>query len=152
MAKSNLLIVYHSQSGRNLRLAYAAARCAEAAGASVCLLRASEAGSRDVTWAEALLLVFPENFGQLPGALKDFLDRSFYPACSRELILPYAAYLCTGNDGEGAVRALQRIAKGMVLKPVTDAIICKGPPQAEDFAALEELAEAMVAGLEMGIY
>ena len=83
VAKSNLLIVYHSQSGRNLRLAYAAARCAEAAGASVRLLRASEAGSRDVIWAEALLLVFPENFGQLPGALKDFLDRSFYPACAR---------------------------------------------------------------------
>ena len=147
-----ILIVYHSQSGRNLRLAYAAARRVQKAGGQLRFLRAAEASSRDIVWAEALLLIFPENFGQLPGAMKDFFDRSFYAVSTRELIKPFAVFLCTGNDGRGAVRAVERIAKGMVLKPIAEPVICKGQPRPEDFSAVEDLAEVMVVGLEMGIY
>lgn len=149
---NNLLIVYHSQSGRNQRLAYVAAQRAAEAGAQVRLLKAGEASTRDLIWSAALLLVFPENFGQLPGELKDFFDRSFYPAINAQLVRPYAAFLCSGNDGEGALRALERIAKGMVLKAVCEPLVCWGPPSEADFDAIGELAEAMVSAIEMGIY
>ncbi len=152
MAAEKLLIVYHSQSGRNEILAYAAAAAAREAGGEVVLRRAAEAGTRDLLWCEGLLLFTPENFGALPGGTKDFLDRCFYPANARELLRPYAVYLCTGNDGSGALRALQAIARGLKLKAVADPVICRGAPAAADIDAARELAEALVAGLEMGIF
>ncbi|WP_372864301.1 flavodoxin family protein [Spongiibacter sp.] len=152
MAAAKLLVVYHSQSGRNARLAYAAAAAAREEGGEVCLARAAEVGCRDLLWCDALLLFTPENFGALPGELKDFLDRSFYPANTQQLLRPYGVFVCTGNDGSGALRELQRIAKGLVLKMVAEPIICKGAPGDDDFDAAKELAAAMVVAVDMGVY
>src|SRR5690606_9939633 len=77
----HLLIVYHSQSGRNERLAYAAREGAVDAepDIEVRLLRAAEAGTRDLLWCDGLMLVFPEYSGSVAGGMKEFLDRVFYP-------------------------------------------------------------------------
>ena len=145
-------MVYHSQSGRNERLAYAAAEAAEREGGTVILRRAAEAGVQDLLSCDGLLLFTPENFGALPGGMKDFLDRCFYPANTRDTVRPYAVFLCTGNDGSGAVRELERIAKGLVLKSVSEPVFCRGAPDEQAISDARELASAMAAGLEMGIY
>ena len=152
MSAKQLLVVYHSQSGRNEQLAYAAAQAASREGGNVVLRRAAEAGVRELLACDGLLLFTPENCGALPGGMKDFLDRCFYPANTRDTVRPYAVFLCTGNDGSGAVRELQRIAKGLVLKPVSEPMFCRGAPDEQAVNSACELAAAMVAGLEMGIY
>jgi len=150
----HLLIVYHSQSGRNERLAYAAQAAALAAEPSVQLrlLRAAEAGTRDIMWCDGILFFMPENFGSLAGGMKDFYDRTFYPVIARELHRPYGVFMCTGNDGSNALRQFEKIAKGYAWRCVSEPVICCGEPGPRAFEQAEELGAGFAAGLELGIF
>jgi len=148
-----LLVVYHSQSGTNARLARSAcAGAAEEGGLAVRVRRACDAGVVDLAEADGLLLVAAENAGYLAGGMKEFLDRVFYPAIDRRLALPYALLVSAGNDGSNAVRQVQRVLRGIPLVEATEPLICRGPwsPLLERRA--RELGQAFAAGLAMGIF
>lgn len=148
-----LLIVYTSQTGRSARLAHAAAEGARDSGdADVQLLRADAAGIDELLAAHGLILVTPENFGYMAGLMKDFLDRTYYPAEGKTVGLPYALLVSAGNDGSGAVRAIERIAIGYGWKPVAEALICKGEPDEAALRACRELGAALAAGLAAGVF
>lgn len=150
MAKK-LLIVYHSQSGASLRLA-AAARRGALREETVELLwrRAWDAGLEDLQSCDALLLVTPENSASVAGAMKEFLDRTFYPG--QGLNLPYAVIISAGNDGRGSRQQLQRILSGYPMKPVAEALICRGEVTADHELACEETGQTLAAGLSLGIF
>jgi flavorubredoxin len=152
--QKHLLIVYHSQSGRNESLAYAASRAAHEAepGVEVRLLRAAEAGTRDLLWCDGVLLFFPENFGAIAGGMKDFFDRTFYAVIDRNIHRPYGVFICTGNDGGNALQQFERIARGYSWRCVTEAIVTTGHPDAEIFSKAEELGAAFAAGLDLGVF
>jgi multimeric flavodoxin WrbA len=148
-----LLVVFHSQSGGLERMAEAVVRgAAREEGVEVRAVRALEAGIDELLWAEALLLGTPENFGYMSGALKDFFDRTFYPAQGKVHGLPYAVFIKAGNDGSGALTAIERIARGYPLKPVAEPVIARGEITAEDLARCEELGQTLAAGLALGIF
>ncbi len=149
----HLLIVYSTQTGRTRQLARSACAGAAEFGEEVELrcLRAGEAGIDELLWADGLLIGSPENFGYLSGAVKDFLDRTYYPAEGKTLGLPYAMFVSAGNDGSGAVRALERIAGGYQWKRVAEPLICRGEITADALAAARELGQTMAAGLSMGV-
>ena len=73
-----LLIVYHSVTGGTQQMAEAAA-----AGAStetslqVKVLRAPDAGVRDVLQADGYIFATPENLAAMSGLMKDFFDRTY---------------------------------------------------------------------------
>ena len=154
----HLLIVYHSKTGCTEQLARAVHRGATHAditGVEVRMLRAKDAGPDDLLWAHGLLLGTPENFGYMSGALKDFLDRTFYEVEGKLSPLPYAMFVCAGNDGTGAVRAVERIANGYPFVRVQEPIICRGASEGipEDILSrCEELGMSLAAGIEMGIF
>jgi multimeric flavodoxin WrbA len=116
------------------------------------LLTAKQAQPDDLLWADALLLGTPENFGYMSGALKDFLDRTFYEVEGKLNPLPYALFISAGNDGTGAVRAIERIANGYPFIPVQDPIICRGEVDADTLEKCKELGMTLAAGIEMGVY
>ena len=96
---SKLLIVYHSQSDRTERLAQAVFKGAlKETGVESRLIRAFDATLQDLLWCKGLIFGTPENFGYMSGALKDFFDRTFYPAEPYQLNLPYGVFICAGND------------------------------------------------------
>jgi len=79
-----LLFVYASQSGHTRALVEAAAAAAGGEdNVAVRVLPALQAGIDDLLACHAIVLATPENFGYMAGALKDFLDRTFYPAQGR---------------------------------------------------------------------
>ena len=125
---------------------------AEVTQVEVRVLQAFAAGPEDLLWADALLLGTPENFGYLSGAVKDFLDRTFYEVEGKLSPLPYAMFVSAGNDGTGAVRAMERIANGYPFVAIQEPLIVKGMPQQADFAACEELGLATALGTQMGIF
>lgn len=150
---SSLLISYHSQSGSSALLARAALRGARREpDTRVSLLRAWDAGVRELQAADGLLLIAAENSGSLSGGMKDFLDRVFYPAIERSLVLPYALVVSAGNDGRGAVREVSRILSGIPFPAVAEPLILRGEVGLAHEQAVEELGQAMAAGLAMGIY
>jgi multimeric flavodoxin WrbA len=160
-----LLIVHHSTTGGTRQMAEAAARgAAEDAAVRVRLLRAPEAGPEDVLGADCYLFATPENLAAMAGLMKDFFDRCYYPVLERINGRPYAALICAGTDGRGALRQLERIVTGWRLRAVADPVILRTGAQTPDailapkaiaeadLGRCADLGAAMAAGLAMGIF
>lgn len=151
----HLLIVYHTMTGHTGRMAEAAYQGATdplIEEVEVHLKKAAEAGPDDLLWANGLLLGTPENFGYMSGAMKDFLDRTFYPVEGKLQPLPYAMFISAGNDGRGALSAIRRIANGYPFTEVQEPVIARGELEESHLEACRELGMALAAGLEAGIY
>lgn len=113
---------------------------------------AREAGLDDLLWCDALILGTPENFGYMSGALKDFFDRTYYPAGDKLEGLPVAIFICAGNDGTGALNSIRRIIKGFPFQEVQDPLICQGSVSDDMLSQCRELGMGMAAGIEAGIF
>ena len=132
----SLLIVYHSQSGTSAQLASSAWRGAKReAGLEVAVMRAWDAGTVDLEPASGV-----------------FLDRTFYPAIGRGLVLPYALLISAGNDGRGAQRQAERILSGYPFPAAAAPVILRGKFCLAHERASSELGQAFAAGLSMGIF
>ena len=116
------------------------------------MLRAADAGVDDLLGCHGLLLGTPENFGYMSGMMKDFLDRTYYPAEGRTVGLPYALFVSAGNDGRGAIREIDRIALGYGWKKVAEPVIARGPITAEGLVLCRELGTTLAAGIGYGVY
>lgn len=150
---NHLLIIYHSQSGNTERMAHAIlAGAGEVEDIEIRFLHAFDASLDDLLWSDGLLIGTPENFGYMSGAVKDFLDRTYYPAQGKFTNKPYAIFISCENDGSGAVFNIQRIALGYPLKQVIEPIICQGEVTEQALSECKEMGMTMAAGLSIGIY
>ena len=155
MVTKNLLIVYHSKTGKTERLAnavYEGASDELFETISVSMKTAREAGPNDIIGATGLLLGTPENFGYMSGAMKDFLDRTFYEVEGKIQPLPYATFISAGNDGTGALRAIRRIANGYPFQEVQEPVIARGDPTPDDLEKCKELGMALAACIDADIF
>ena len=151
----HLLIVYHSQSGSTRQMAEAVirgARHAEIEGVEVRVRDALDATAEDLLWADGFLLGTPENFGYMSGAMKYFLDRVYYPCEGKVAGRPYALFVRAGNDGSGAITAINRILTGLAVKQVQDPLLIAGDFDEKRLVECEDLGMLMAAGLESGIF
>ncbi len=149
-----ILVVYASQSGGTTRMVEAVERGALSGAESVIVRKkhGTEASLEDLLWCDALVIATPENFGYMAGAVKDFFDRTYYPAEGRVTKLPYALVVKAGNDGTFAMQAVQRIARGYGFEQVAEPILSVGELTTEQLAQCEELGQLLSAGLELGVF
>jgi multimeric flavodoxin WrbA len=151
----HLLIIHGGhEGGRTHQLVAAVQRGVHAAEEAIELrtLPALQAGIDDLLWANALLIGTPEHFGYMSGAVKDFMDRTFYPAEGKVDGLPYAVFVSAGNDGTGAVNAIDRIALGYKWQKVAEPVIVVGEVTDADLQRCAELGQTLAAGLALGIF
>ena len=151
----DILIVYHSQSGHTARMAQAVAEGVESVeGARAVLKRANEATLQDLIDCRGLALGTPEYFGYMSGLVKDFLDRTYVEGREHPAIFkkPYATFISAGNDGEGALRSIERIMIGYQLRKVFEPVIARGEVSEKDLEACRELGATLAAGCDLGIY
>jgi multimeric flavodoxin WrbA len=116
------------------------------------LKRAFDATLDDLLAASGIIFGTPENFGYMAGAVKDFLERVFYPAQGKIEGMPYAIFVAAGNDGTGAVSSIDRIVRGFPLKKVCEPVISRDKTSSHDLAKCEELGITLAAGISAGIY
>lgn len=160
-----LLIIYHTMTGGTLQMARAAADGATAEGSvAVRLLHANEVSPDDVLAADGYIFATPENLAAISGQMKDFFDRTYYPALDRINGRPYATLVCAGSDGSNAARQIERIATGWRLRAVApplivcthaqtpEAILRPKHIEADDLRRCEELGAGTAAGLALGIF
>jgi multimeric flavodoxin WrbA len=131
---------------------------------NVQLLPAVQAQPEDVLAADGYIFATPEMLAALSGMMRDFFDRTYYPALERINGRPYAILICAGSDGQNAARQIARIATGWRLRAIADPIIIcthTQTPEAifapkvigsDDLSRGEELGAALAAGLAMGIF
>jgi len=150
---SRILIIYHSQTGNTEKMARAVA---DGAGmienTEVVLKRAQDTNLDDLLRSDGLAVGTPENFGYMSGMVKDFFDRTFYPAQDQVFRKPYAVFISAGNDGTGALRAIERIAQGYKFKMVYEPVISRGKVTEDDLIKCRELGSTLAAGCQAGIY
>ena len=158
----SLLIVWHSRTGGTQAMAQAAASAASEI--TVRLLPAAETHPADILAADGYIFAGPENLAALSGPMKDVFDRCYYQVLDRIQGRPYAAMICAGSDGTGAVRQLTRITTGWRLRLIAapiiicthaqsaDAIAARKTIPAEDLARCAELGAGFAAGLAAGIF
>jgi multimeric flavodoxin WrbA len=113
---------------------------------------ALECSTDDLLGACGLILGTPEHFGYMAGTLKDFFDRTYYPAEGKTCGLPYALFVSAGTDGTGTVRAVERIATGYGWTAIAPALVVVGEPDAAAVRSAHELGATMAAGLEAHIF
>jgi multimeric flavodoxin WrbA len=160
-----LLIVFHSLTGGTRQMAEAAAQGASTEPeVTVRLLAAPDAKPADAIAADGYIFATPENLAAMAGRMKDFFDRTYYPALDRINGRPYATLVCAGSDGENAARQIARIATGWRLRPIADPLIVRTNAQTPeailapktigtaDLAACREIGMAMANGLAAGIF
>jgi multimeric flavodoxin WrbA len=161
----SLLIVYHSLTGGTLQMAQAAAAGAGATSAvRVNLTRAADAGAAEVLEADGYIFATPENLAAMSGQLKDFFDRSYYPALDRLNGRPYATLICAGTDGHAAAHQIERIATGWRLRAIAPPLIvcthAQTPTEIErpkqialpELQQCRELGAALATGIALGIF
>jgi multimeric flavodoxin WrbA len=150
-----LLVVYHSRSGSTGTLADAAiagARDPAIERVTVTVRSPFDITATDVRQADGLLLGTPENFGYMSGALKHFFDSIYYDCLEHTQGLPYALLIKAGNDGQGALSAIQRIVTGLRWRLVAPPVIAVGELTEAHVAAAYELGMTVAAGLEAGLF
>jgi NAD(P)H-dependent FMN reductase len=160
-----LLIVFHSMTGGTRQMAEAAGRGAGESGeVAVELRHAAQADAPDVLAADAYIFATPENLAAISGLMKDFFDRTYYPALGRIEGRPYASMICAGSDGTNAARQIARIATGWRLKAVAEPlVVCTHAqtPEAilaaktigpDDLQRCEDLGAALGQGLALGVF
>ena len=165
MRMKNLLIVFHSLTGGTRQMAEAAAEGASTEPAvATRLLRAGEAGPEDVAGADGYVFATPENLAAMAGVMKDFFDRTYYPALDRLNGRPYACLICAGSDGTNAARQIGRIATGWRLRAVAEPLIVCTRAQtpeailapktigAAELAACRDIGAALANGMAAGIF
>lgn len=161
MTRPPLLIVWHTRTGASEAIARAAA---EGAGNDGRLLRCEEAQAGDYLAARGYLFCGPENLAALSGAMKEMLDRLYYPLLGRIDGRAYASIIAAGSDGSGAQRQLDRIATGWRLRRVVDplivgfhaqtpeAIVSTKTVPGDALSRSSEIGAALATGLAQGIF
>jgi multimeric flavodoxin WrbA len=123
-------------------------------GVKVSLKKAHEATLEDLLECDGLVIGSPEYFGYMSGMIKDFFDRTYNDAQGRREIFkkPYVTFISAGNDGTGALNAIERICIGYQFKKVYEPVLAKGELDQERLKKCEELGKTIAAGCEAGIY
>jgi multimeric flavodoxin WrbA len=121
-------------------------------GVEVILKKAPEATLDDLLACDGLAVGTPENFGYMSGMLKDFFDRTYEGAKDRVFRKPFVVFISAGNDGSGALRAIERIALGYKFKTVFSPVIAKGKITEAILEKCRELGGTLAGGCAMGIY
>lgn len=110
-----------------------------------------EATAEDVLGCHAIILGTTENFGYMSGAMKDFLERIYYPCLEKTQGLPWLLYVRAGNDGSGARESVVRIVTGLRWKEVRPPLVMSGDWQAGFVDESRDLGLLMAASLDAGV-
>lgn len=148
-----LLVVSHSKTGGTARMLEAVLEGAhneEIDGVEVVSLDALDAGPDDVRAADAVILGTPENFGYMSGALKHFFDSVYHEVIDDTRGLPCALFVKAGNDGTGAVAAVEPLTTGLGWRPVVPPVVAVGDLTDHHLDACVELGATIAAGLAYG--
>lgn len=147
---SLVLVVHHAPSPRLRRILEAVEKGLahpELEGIEAESVPALAATDDHVLRADGYVLLTPANFGYMSGALKHFLDRTFYTCEGAVDGRPYALCVHGDNDTTGAVSSVERIISGWGLRAVAPAVELTGETAPDDLEGVSDAASTVAAHL-----
>ena len=142
---SNVLIVYHSQTGNTKKMAEAVAEGVIAHGGNAILKHAPEADENDLLNCDALIVGTPNYFSYMAGMVKDFFDRVWFTVRDKMEGRPFACFGSYGGGGTPAIESVEHICEGLRMKRVSDCVHTAREPSDDILAQCKALG-AKVAG------
>jgi multimeric flavodoxin WrbA len=120
----------------------------------VLLMQAQQVQPEHLLTASGYVLIAPEMLGSLSGIMKDFFDRTFYQVLDELNGRPYAAVICAGSDGQGALRQIEKIATGWRLKKVAESSVVITHAQTKEQILQTKILDrsALSQGEELGTF
>ena len=149
----HLVLVSHSKTGgtkQMLEAVLAGAHDPTIEGVDVTHLDALDATATDIRSGDAVILGTPENFGYMSGALKYFFDSVFYEIEHDTRGMPFGLFVKAGNDGQGAIRAIEPLTNGLGWRQVVPPVLSIGDIKQHDLDACHELGATLAAGIAYG--
>ena len=111
-----------------------------------------EISSDSIKKSDGVIIGTTENFGYMAGATKDFFDRCYNELLDNTQGLPVFYYIRAGLDGEGTVRAIDKILLGLKWRQVLKPIVLKGNWNNNFKNKLAEASLNFAIGIQEGIY
>jgi len=111
-----------------------------------------EIASKDGLACDGLVIATTENIGYMAGATKDMFDRCYNDWLGQTEGLAVGVYIRAGLDGTATRRALEGIIGAQRWRLVAPPLILHGDWSDAHTGEVEELAMAMAAGLDAGIF
>ena len=137
-----VLIVYCSLSGNTKAAAEAVAEGVAEAGVDVVLKDGYAASYVDLLGCDAVAFGSYDAFSYMGGALKDFLDRAYYPTLDRVTGKPFAAFITHGGGGLAA-GSVESVAKSFKLRKAAGTVSIKGMPEGDAIDMLKGLGSVL---------
>lgn len=146
MKKIRALIVYHTQTGNTEKIAYAVKEGIESCGVRVLFKKAQKASLKDLLGALGYCFGSPDYFSYMAGALKDFFDRTCYPAEGKISKRPYVCFISHGGGGE-AVKSLLKMGRRFKLRLIAPALLVEGKPKKSDLKKAKDLGQKLAQAI-----
>ena len=111
-----------------------------------------EISSESIKKSDGVIIGTTENFGYMAGATKDFFDRCYNELLDNTQGLPVFYYIRAGLDGEGTVRAIDKILLGLKWRQVLKPIVLRGNWNNNFKNKVAEASLNFAIGIQEGIY
>tara|TARA_Y100001960_G_scaffold268475_1_gene293411 strand:+ start:56 stop:526 length:471 start_codon:yes stop_codon:yes gene_type:complete len=111
-----------------------------------------EISSESIKKSDGVIIGTTENFGYMAGATKDFFDRCYNELLDNTQGLPVFYYIRAGLDGEGTLRAIDKILLGLKWRQVLKPIVLKGNWNNNFKDKIAEASLNFAIGIQEGIY
>lgn len=140
---SNVLIVYHSFTGKTEKMATAVADGARRVeGVEVTLKKAPETEPADLESADGVAFGAPNTFGGMSGAMREFFDRA-WSVHEKTAGKPAVAFTCELPDQTGALKEIEKFFTMFGLKTDSEGITASGDVGDQELAQCKKLGTSL---------
>src|SRR4030042_2520751 len=130
-----ILVIYPPQTGNTEAMGKAIAAAAKAAGATVMLKKAVDAGVDDLLNCDAVVIGTPNYFSYMAGMVKDFFDRVWFTVRDKVGNKSYSVFGSYGGGGLPAIESVEKICEGLGMKKICDSIGVQRTPRGKNLKA-----------------
>ena len=146
---SEVLIVYHSNTGNTGAMAEAIRDGATSAGATVSLKKAADATAEDILAYDVIAFGTPNHFDYMSGVMKEFFDRVWMMIGERAGNKLYATFSSADGGGRLAIDSIEYVCKvfnqwkPIRFKKAFEGIVAKGKPSAQVLGECREMGKKL---------
>jgi flavorubredoxin len=79
----------------------------------------------------------------MAGAIKDFFDRTFYPAQGKVSNKPCGIFVTAGGGGRPALESVARMCQAFKFRNIAEPVLAAGKPTGEKLEECRELGKAL---------
>ena len=141
---SKVLVVYYSISGNTRQMAEAVAEGARGvSGTEAGVKEGLQATIDDLLECDGVALGSPDYFSDMAGGMKDFFDRTYYPAQGKVTGKPCVIFGSAGGPPSVVIESLRKMVEAFKLQEAAEPVGASGAPSEEILEQCRQLGRKL---------